>query len=85
MFSPVSLFPLTLLIFNRMYLFLSVLGLGCREGSPLVAVSGGYSLAMVPGLLTAVASLLAEHGLCGSGASEVAGLGCAESVAVVQT
>ena len=68
-----------------MYLFLSVLGLGCHEGSPLVAVSGGYSLAMVPGLLIEVASLLAEHGLCGAGASEVAGLGCAESVTVMQT
>ena len=38
-------------------------------GFSLVAVSGGYSLAVVCGLLTAVVSLVAEHGLQGAGAS----------------
>ena len=37
----------------------------------LVAVSGGYSLAAVFGLLTAVASLVAELGLSGTQASGV--------------
>ena len=32
----------------------------------LVAVSGGYSLVMVAGLLIAVASLVVEHGLQGA-------------------
>ena len=35
----------------------------------LVVASGGYSLAAVQGLLTAVASLAAEHGLQGTGFS----------------
>ena len=42
-----------------MYLFLAVLRLHrCRGFSSLVVASGGYSLAGVPGLLTAVASLV---------------------------
>ena len=45
------------------YLFLAVLGLSCCAGFALVVVSGGYSLAEVPRLLMAVASLVGEHGL----------------------
>ena len=48
------------LLFN---LFLAVLGIRCFMGFSLVAASGDYSLAAVGGLLTAVASLLVEHGL----------------------
>ena len=41
----------------------TALGLGwCTGLSPVVA-RGGYSLAVVLGLFTAVASLVAEHGL----------------------
>ena len=45
------------------YLFLVVLGLHCSAGFSLVVASGGYSLVAVCGLLIAVASLIAEHGL----------------------
>lgn len=45
-----------------MYLFLTVLGLGCYTGFSLVAPRGVYTLVAVYGLLIAVASL-AEHGL----------------------
>ena len=41
----------------------SILGLRCFTGFPLVAASGGYSPLTVSGLLLAVASFLAEHGL----------------------
>ena len=54
------------------YLFLVVLGLHCSAGFSLVVASGGYSLVAVCGLLIAVASLIAEHGLWGSRASVVA-------------
>ena len=36
------------------------------QGLSLVAASRGYSLVVVPSLLTAVASLIAEHGLYGT-------------------
>ena len=45
------------------YYFLAVLGLPCCAGFSLVTESRGYSLAAVSGLLSAVASLLVEHGL----------------------
>ena len=45
-----------------LYLFLTALSLHCC-GLSLVAASGGYSLIVVCGLLIAVASLVAEHGL----------------------
>ena len=48
---------------NNVYLFLSVLCLGCYSGFYLVTASRGYSLVVVPGLLIAMASLVAEHGL----------------------
>ena len=44
-------------------LFLAMLGLHCYMSFSLVAASRGYSLAVVCRLLTAVASLVAEHGL----------------------
>ena len=46
-----------------------MLGLRCYEGFSLIASSGGYPL-VVPGLLTAAASLLSEHG------ARVCGLSC---------
>ena len=42
---------------------LAVLGLHCCSGFSLVAASWNYSLAVVHGLLTTVASLVAKHGL----------------------
>ena len=47
-------------------------------GFCLVVESGAYSLDAACGLLTAVASLVAEHGLQGTGASGVraCGLSC---------
>ena len=44
-------------------LFLAVLGLCCYAGFSLVEASRGYSVVGVHGLLTAVASLIAEHRL----------------------
>ena len=38
-----------------------MLGFHCCTGFSLVALSGGYSLVVVLGLLTAVASPVAEH------------------------
>ena len=46
--------------------FLSVLGLHCCTGFSLVVVSGDYSLVAMCGLLTAVDSLVLEHGLYGA-------------------
>ena len=40
-----------------------MLGLCCCEGVSLAAVSRGYSLVVVHGLLTVVASFAVEHGL----------------------
>jgi len=40
---------------------MAVLGFHCCKGLSLVAVSRGDSLIVVRGLLTAVASLVAEH------------------------
>ena len=65
--------PLSLLLFlknNFIYLFLTVLDLCCCMDFSLVAVSGGYSLVAMWGLLVAVASLVVEQGLghVGSGA-----------------
>ena len=47
------------------------------HGLSLAVVSGGYSLVAVRGLFTAVASLVAEHGLQSSGTGAVArGFSC---------
>jgi len=46
-----------------MHLFLTVLGLHCCRDFPLVAASWVYFLVAVLRLLTAVASLFAEHRL----------------------
>ena len=40
-----------------------MLSLCCRVGFSVVVVTGGYSLAVVHGLLTVVASLVVDHGL----------------------
>ena len=45
------------------YLFLAAMGLRCCACLSLVAVSRGYSSLRLRGLLIAVASLVAEHGL----------------------
>ena len=45
------------------YLFLAVLGLHCYMSFSLVVETGGYSLVAVRQLLTAAASLVAEHRL----------------------
>ena len=54
------------------YLFLAVLGLCCCTDFPLAAANGGYSLAVVRGLLIMVTSLVAEHRLSNARASVVA-------------
>ena len=48
---------------SQFCLFLAMLDLCCCEGFSLVVVSRGYSLFVVHGLLIAVASLVAEHGI----------------------
>ena len=45
------------------YVFWALLDLCCCTGFSLVVVSGRHSLVAVHGLLIAVASLVAEHGL----------------------
>ena len=47
-------------------IILAVLGLRCYEGFSLVVVSEGCSPVVVPGLPTAVASLVADHGHWGA-------------------
>ena len=44
-----------------LFIYMAVLGFHCCKGLSLVAVSRGDSLIVVRGLLTAVASLVAEH------------------------
>lgn len=53
------------------YLFLALLGLCSCAGSSVVVLSGDYHLVVVFGLLVAVASLVAEHGVQGAQASVV--------------
>ena len=53
------------------YLFLAVLGLHYCAGFPVVAASGGYSLAAGHGLLLGMVSLIVAHGLWGAQASVV--------------
>ena len=48
-----------------------MLGLGCCVGFSLVAASRGYSPAVVRGLLTVVASLVAEHRLWAHGLQQL--------------
>ena len=63
--APLALVPLYLLFFfsNCTDLFLAMLGLHHYTGFSLAAASRGYSLAGVHGVLIAVASLDAEHGV----------------------
>ena len=66
--------------FNQaLFIYLAVLSLHCCTGSSLIVASGSYllasrhySLVVVPGLLIAGASLVAERGLWGTRASVVA-------------
>ena len=46
---------------------MAVLGLCCCVGLFLVALSSGYCLVVLHGLLIAMASLVAEDGLAGEG------------------
>ena len=48
-----------------------MLGLHCHRGFPLDVASKGYSVVSVLRFLTAVVSLVAEHGLYGTRASVV--------------
>ena len=57
--SPLRSFLKFIILF--IYLFGAVLGLHCCMGFSLVAASRGYSLVMVGGPLTTVASPAAEH------------------------
>ena len=57
-----SLYQLLFFIYN-FYLFLAVLGLCCWMGFSLIAASRGCSPVVVRGLLIAVASPVAKHGL----------------------
>ena len=50
---------------------MALLGLHCYADFALVAESGGYSLAVGHGLLKAVASLVARHGLQSTGSVAV--------------
>ena len=71
------------LLFKWFYLlFLAGLGLQCPAGFALVAESGGYSVVVAHGLLTAVASLV-EHRLQDAQASVAVPLGLQSSGSVV--
>ena len=59
----VPLFFFSYLTYNRIYVFLGVLGLRDCEGFFLVVISRGHSLVVVCRLLIGEASLLADHGL----------------------
>ena len=61
--------------FLIIYFILAELGLHCCASLSLVADGGGCSLVAMRGLLIAVASLVAEHGLKDSQASAAAALG----------
>ena len=54
-------------LFIKFYLFLAAVGLTAVLELSLIATSGGYSLASVLGLLTAVVSLVAKHRLYRAG------------------
>ena len=61
--SPRSNPFLWLLKKKKKLIFLTVLGLSCSMWAFLVAMSGGYSVGAMHGLLIAVASFVVEHGL----------------------
>ena len=74
-FKPVSRQGLGTLMFSlylkKIFIHLFLAMLGCREGFSLVVESGGYSLAVMHKLLTALTSLLAAHRLQSTHASVV--------------
>ena len=59
-------------LLSFIYLFLAAVGLIAVLELSLIATSGGYSLASVLGLLTAVVCLVAKHGLYRAGSVVVA-------------
>ena len=63
------------LFFLIIIIILAALGLCCCTGFSPVAASRGYSLVAVPGLLIALASLVAEHRLQGMQAPGVVAQG----------
>ena len=63
------------LFFLIIIIILAALGLCCCTGFSPVAASRGYSLVAVPGLLSALASLVAEHRLQGMQAPGVVAQG----------
>ena len=62
-----------------MYLLLAVLGLLCCASFPLGALSGGFSLVAMHGLLIAVPPLVAEPGLWSAWASVLVPCGLSSS------
>ena len=74
MFKPVTSSSIFLHQVLFIYLFLAVLGLCCYKGFSLVEHRGAARVA-VTGLLIAVVSLAAEHGLYGVATSVVAACG----------
>ena len=56
------------------YPFLAVLGLHCCSGFSPAVMTGGHSFLQCAGLLTGVASPVAEHGLWGTWVSVVGGV-----------
>ena len=66
-------------------LFMAAVGLCCCVGFSLVAVSGGYSLAVVYRLVIAMASRVAEHGLQGEWASVAVARGLRSCVSGLQS
>ena len=50
-------------LFTYLLVVLAFIGLCCNAGFPLVVASKDHSLVVVHGLLTALASLVAEHRL----------------------
>ena len=61
-------------IMRHFYLFIACAESSLLHGLSLAVAAGGYSLLGVHGLLTAVPSLVAEHGLEGLQASVVVAL-----------
>ena len=70
--TVIKALSLYIYIYNFIYLFIfGYVGSSLLLGLFLVGVSGGYSLAMVLGLLIMVASLIVEHRLSNSGAGSL--------------
>ena len=70
--SEYSINVLSVMLVINYSLFIAVLGLHCYLGLSLVAVSGAYSLVVMPGLLIVVASLFMAHSSCSTWGSVLA-------------